>query len=206
MDGVLVDTTDLHYQSWVTALAPYDLPWSRGIFLQTFGRTNLAIIRTLFDNPSQDFIDELDNAKEIAFRSGIPGNVDLLPGVREWLDRFHSWGWSQAIVSSAPMANVDILIDETHIRTDFDALVSARDMPSKPDPAVFLEGSRRLGIPPARCIVFEDAPAGVEGAQRAGMKCVAVTTTHAADDLSEATLVVERLNQLTVEDLQKLMG
>ncbi len=206
MDGVLVDTTELHYRAWTEILKPYDIPWSREIFLNTFGWNNPAIIRVLFPHPSDEFINRLGEEKETAFRAGIPGNIDLLPGVRQWLERFHAWGWAQAIVSSAPMANVDALIDETGIRQDFQTLVSAWDMPSKPDPMVFLEGARRLGVSPAQSLVFEDAPAGVEGARRAGMKCIAVTTTHKADELTEATLVVPRLTDLKEEDVRKVMG
>ncbi len=206
MDGVLVDTTDLHYSAWTHILKPYDIPWSREIFLTTFGWNNPAIIRTLFDHPSDDFIRRLDDAKETAFRAGIPGHIDLLPGVRAWLERFHAWGWPQAIVSSAPMANVDALIDETGIRQDFETLVSAWGMPSKPDPMVFLEGAKRLGVPPERCIVFEDSPAGVEGARRAGMKCIAVLTTHTADELPGATLIVPLLTDLSETDVQQLFA
>ncbi len=208
MDGVLVDTTELHYQSWNAVLQPYDLGsiWSHDFFIRTFGWGNTAIINKMFNNPDEAFIDKLANEKEIAFRASIPDNVPLLPGVRDWLARFHSWGWPQAIVSSAPVENIDALIDETGIRGDFQALISATSMPSKPDPTVYLEGARRLGVPPARCIVVEDAPAGVEGANRAGMKSIAVATTRDAGQLTGATRVVNRLTDLTEEDVKQVIS
>lgn len=206
MDGVLVDTTDLHYRSWTVVLKDYDLDYSYEIFLRTFGMTNPAIIRTLFENPAQELVDSLGEAKERAFRQNIPGNVSLLPGVKGWLERFYAWGYPQAIVSSAPMENIQTLIDETGIREDFQALVSALEMPSKPNPAVFLEAARLLGVPPANCLVIEDAPAGVEGARRAGMQCIAVATTQEVAALQGATLVVERLDQLTPQQVKHLFG
>ena len=57
-------------------------------------------------------------------------------------------------------------------------------LPGKPQPAIFLEAARRIGVPPARCIVFEDAPFGIEAARRAGMRAVAICSTHRADELA----------------------
>ncbi len=206
MDGVLVDTTELHFQSWNDVLKSYDIDWSHDFFIRTFGWGNTAIINKMFDNPDEAFIKKLADQKEIAFRASIPGNVPLLPGAREWLDRFHSWGWPQAIVSSAPMENIDALIDETGIRHAFQALVSATAMPSKPDPMVYLEGAQRLGFSPAQSIVIEDAPAGIEGANRAGMKSIAVATTRDASQLTEATLVVHRLTDLKEADVKRIFA
>jgi beta-phosphoglucomutase-like phosphatase (HAD superfamily) len=80
------------------------------------------------------------------------------------------------------------------------------ELPGKPDPAVFLAAARDLGLSPARCLVVEDAVAGVEGARRAGMKCLAVTNTNPAALLSDADLVVDSLEELTPEAVERLIG
>ena len=204
MDGVLVDTGQVHYQAWSKVLEPYDIPYSWDIFAGTFGMTNQAIISDLFDRPSAEFIQEMDDEKERLFRANVPGNVREVPGARQWLQRFQAWGYPQAVCSSAPPANIETLLDEIGIRSCFQALVSASKMASKPDPAVFLTASRMLGVPPEQCIVIEDAPAGISGARRGGMKCVAVTTTSTAEYLQEADLVVRDLNELDEEQFLRL--
>lgn len=102
----------------------------------------------------------------------------------------------QAIASSAPQANIDALVDELGLRLYFDAIVSGFDLPGKPKPALFLKTARMLDLLPEQCIVVEDAVVGVEAAKRAGMKCVAVTTTNPAHTLKNADLVVESLKMI----------
>jgi HAD superfamily hydrolase (TIGR01509 family) len=196
MDGVLVDSGQVHYQAWKHVLEPYAIPYSWEIFAETFGMTNTAIITGLFANPTPDFIKKLDDEKERQFRANVPGNVKHIPGAWQWLERFKAWGYPQAICSSAPPANIETIVDEMNMRPFFAALVSAVKMASKPDPGVFLKAAEMLGTPPEDCIVFEDAPAGIEGARRAGMICVALTTTHLAKELQRADIVVRDLAEL----------
>jgi beta-phosphoglucomutase len=99
------------------------------------------------------------------------------------------------------MANVEVLVNETNIRSYFQVLVSANGKPSKPDPWVFLYAAQQIGVPPADCWVVEDAVTGVEAAHQAGMRCIAVTTTNTANALSAAEIVVDRLDQLSPDIL-----
>ena len=145
-----------------------------------------------------------EEEKERRFRESIRGRVQALPGVQLWLERFKAAAIPQAIASSAPQANIDAIVDELGFRSYFTALVSGGNMPGKPDPAVFLEAARLIGIPTERNVVIEDAVAGVEAARRAGMKCVAVTTTNPKDALTSAHLVVDRLDALSWEELERL--
>lgn len=205
MDGVIVDTTDLHYKFWIAVLPKYGIEFSKETFLTTFGMNNRAIINSLMDYPAADILEEISQKKEVWFRENVPGNVELLPGVREWLQRFKNWGFLQGIASSAPQANVSILVKETGISAYFDVLESAANLASKPDPAIFLKVANLLQTPIAQCLVIEDAPAGIEGARRAGIKCIAVTTTHPASELTGADLVVERLDRLTQPAVKQLL-
>jgi len=75
----------------------------------------------------------------------------------------------------------------------------------KPDPEIFLKAADKIGMPPARCVVFEDAVAGIQAARAAGMKVVAVTTTRKAEDLHEADIIVNQLNQLSTNAIAKLL-
>jgi HAD superfamily hydrolase (TIGR01509 family) len=154
--------------------------------------------------PETDRLAAISDRKEHLFRQAVRGNVEPLPGVRTWLARLAAEGVSQAIATSAPPANINVMVDEAGLRVYFDAIVSGFEMSAKPDPAVFLEAADCLGVAPDRCIVVEDAIAGVEAAKRAGMRCIAVTVTNPAEALQDADIVVERLDQLPEKAFERL--
>lgn len=200
MDGVLVNTGEFHYQAWSQTLAEREIPFTREQFQATFGMNNAGILEVILGQALEpDLVAAISDRKERLFRQAVKGHAHLLPGVRAWLDRLDGWGFRQAIASSAPPANIDALVDELGIRSYFAAIVSGFDLPGKPDPAVFLKTAGLIGVPPERCVVVEDAVAGVEAARRAGMKCVAVTTTNPAHALQGADIVVERLDALPLD-------
>jgi len=207
MDGVIVDTFDAHYNAWQQTFDELSQPFDIEMFRKTFGMNNRLILTTIFERDlSERFIQRVSDRKEILFRESIKGFAKLLPGVREWLNRFAELGIKQAVASSAPQANVDALLDELGIRGYFQAEAAGATLKGKPDPAVFLLAAQLLGVEPAHCLVIEDAVAGVEAACRGGMKCVAVQTTNPADKLSGADVVFKDLSQLNEETLQKLFN
>jgi HAD superfamily hydrolase (TIGR01509 family) len=205
MDGVLTSTGEFHFLAWSQTLADYDIPFSRDQFTATFGMNNAQILQILLgETADQVLVAKIGDKKEERFRQAVQGHARLLPGVSEWLNRFQGWGFRQAIASSAPPANIKVLVDDLGIRSFFDAVVSGADIPGKPDPAVFLNAARMIEVPPQRCVVIEDAIAGVEAAKRGGMKCVAVTTTNPPEALARADIVVERLDRLSVQAFKGL--
>lgn len=207
MDGVLIDSADCHYISWVNALRPYGVDYSRSQFNKTFGMNNQSIVESVFGEgfPDDEF-EKISNGKEAAYREAIHGRIELLPGVKTWLDRFQEYQIPQALASSAPMANIDAVLDETNIRAIFQAVVSAYGKAGKPDPWVFVEAGKRLGADPRRGIVIEDSPAGVLAAHRACYICIAVSSLLTPDESKTANLVVDRLDRVDFEDIEKLLG
>jgi HAD superfamily hydrolase (TIGR01509 family) len=187
LDGILIDTGEFHFQSWAETLAAHDIPYSRDLFRATFGMNNVGTLTHLVGQPpAAEFALLVDDQKETAFRAAIKGRAQPLPGVVQWLTYFKEHNIPQAIASSAPMANIDVLIDELGLRPMFSAVVSGSQMRGKPHPDVFLEAAKQLGLEPAQCAVVEDSVAGVMAAKRAGMGCVAVTNTNPAGVLKEA--------------------
>jgi HAD superfamily hydrolase (TIGR01509 family) len=132
------------------------------------------------------------------------GHVKILPGALTLLESIREENIPQAIGSSAPQKNIDAIVDELGLNNAFDALVSAAEMPGKPDPAVFLTAAEKIQAPAAQCIVLEDAIAGVEAARKAGMKCIAITSTNAASSLHAAHRIINRLDEISVRDLISL--
>jgi beta-phosphoglucomutase len=206
MDGVLVDTGEFHFQSWDAVLPAYGIPFSREFFRGTFGMNNAGILSILLgDKLTPELLAEISNQKEEQFRQAIRGHVQPLPGVLAWLERLQAASFRQGIASSAPLANIDTVVDELGLRDYFDAIVSGVDLPGKPEPALFLKVACSLGARPEHCVVVEDAVAGVEAAKRAGMHCIAVTTTNAAGALQAADVIVERLDALPADAFQRLL-
>ena len=207
MDGVLVDTAELHYQTWKATLAGYGIPFSRQLFNEFFGMNNEQTLTGILGRaPEPSFLQEVSDNKEDKFRKSIHTQVELYPGVRKLLQELQRAGVRQAIASSAPQENIDALVNELNMASFFQAIVSGCELKSKPDPATFLLAAERLGVNPQRCVVIEDALHGIEAARRAGMKCIAVATTNPVDLLSPADLVVERISELSAARILDLIN
>jgi HAD superfamily hydrolase (TIGR01509 family) len=207
MDGVLVDTGEFHFQAWSQTLAEFNIPFSWDLFRATFGMNNTGLMAYLLGRtPEPEFATQVSDHKERMFRQAIRGHAKPLPGALDWLDRLRAMGIKQAIASSAPPENINPLVDELDIRPYFKAIVSGFDIPGKPDPAVFLKAASEIDLPPQQCIVVEDAVAGVQAARQAGMRCIAVTTTNPAHALSDADIVVERLDMLPTNAFERLFN
>src|SRR5437870_10703356 len=176
VDGTLVDTAELHFQAWAKLAAEMGLPFTRGGFNSTFGWRNQEIIPKLFGIQTANEIAKLSDDKEKHYRSQARNGVALLPGARALLNGLHEAGFLQAIGSSAPRANLELILQLTGTAQFFAAVASMEDTSrGKPDPEVFLTAAGKLGVEPRRCLVVEDAPVGVQAAKAGGMKCIAVT-------------------------------
>jgi len=206
MDGTLLDSAEYHWLAWREALAAEGFDLTRAQFASTFGQRNDTILRATFgpDLPLGE-VDRIAGVKEARYRELVKTHgIDALPGVRRCLDRLNAGGWRQAVASAAPRLNVETILDALNIADCFDAIVSAEDVQrGKPDPQVFLLAAERLGVSPARCIVLEDAPAGIEGARRAGMRSIGVLSTHAS---LRADLTVRTLDELPDDTFERLLS
>lgn len=211
VDGTLVDTAELHFQAWAAMAREMNKPFSRADFAATFGRRNPEIINQLFGHTFTDQeIADLGERKEDLYRSAAQSGVELLPGARTLLEGLHAAGIPQAIGSSAPRKNLELILRLTRTEPFFAAVVSSEDTQrGKPDPQVFLVAAQKLDVPPPRCLVFEDAVAGVQAAHAGGMKCIAVrfVAHHAEVALRQAGAdrVVTSLEQVSVQDVRDLL-
>jgi HAD superfamily hydrolase (TIGR01509 family) len=204
---VLVDTGEIHYQSWLAVLANYGIEYDRETWQRTFGMNNDGTLLVLTGGKlPPEVAAEIVARKEQLFREAVRDVAEPLPGVVAWLTRLNKRGYRQGIASSAPQANIDVLIERLGIADRFDVIVSGAEMPPKPDPAVFLTVAAQIDVPPRRCVVVEDAQAGVEAARRAGMRCIAVTTTNPAEALQTADVIVDRLDELPDDVFEWLLG
>jgi len=211
VDGTLVDTAELHFQAWVALAREINKPFTRADFAGTFGWRNPEIIPKLFGSEYDEMrIAQLGNRKEDLYRAEAEKGVSLLPGVRPLLDAVGAAGAGQAIGSSAPRRNIELILEITQTGPCFSAIVAMEDTRrGKPDPEVFLLGAKKLGIAPDRCIVMEDAPVGIQAAKAAGMKAIGITFVahHPVEKLlaAGADLVLSSLQEIDVTRLQEML-
>jgi beta-phosphoglucomutase len=213
MDGTLVDTAELHFEAWTAVTKKWNLSFSRAHFNATFGQRNPEVLRHVYGNRLSDKeIAELARQKEEQYRAACRRHgVEPLPGARAILASLHQAGLKQAIGSSAPRPNLDLILQLTKLASYFDALVSMEDTQrGKPDPQVFLIAAERLNVSPIRCVVMEDAVAGVQAAKAGGMKCIAVDFVghhgEAALRKAGADLVVKSLEKVGVDSIRQLFS
>ena len=208
-DGVIIDSSRQHEESWERLALELNAPLPADHFKVGFGRKNEWIIPNLL-NWSQDKeeIHRLSLRKEALYREiVVERRLEALPGVAEFLQRLKSAGVPTCVGSSTHRENIDTIIGVLGFADYFGGIVTAEDVShGKPDPEVFLKGAAKTGCAPAQCIVFEDAYAGIEAARAGGMKVVGVATTHPASALQMTDRVVERLDELTVADLETLIS
>jgi beta-phosphoglucomutase family hydrolase len=200
-DGVIIDSSCAHRESWELLAVHEGRVLPQGYFERGFGLRNESIIPKILgwtDDARE--IAEIAERKEALYREIISARgIEPLPGVRGFLHMLREHGIPCAIGSSTPLLNITCALGMCKIEGTFSAIVAAEDVSrGKPDPEVFLLAARRLDVVPERCIVFEDALAGIAAARAGNMKVVAVTTTTPASRLSHADLVVARLDTLTV--------
>jgi beta-phosphoglucomutase len=123
--------------------------------------------------------------------------------VRRWLGRLRDTGWRQAVASSAPPANIEVIIEVLGLEDLFDGWVSAEEVAhGKPAPDVFLLAAQKLGVAPHRAVVVEDAPAGVEAGRRGGMRTVGIASLARS---LHADIVVRSLDELDDDAFERLV-
>ncbi len=151
---------------------------------------------------SPQTIEQVARRKEEDYRQQVrAGGLELLRGVADWLDRLRAGGWRQAIGSSAPPENLELVLEVTHTRPYFERVISGADVArGKPDPEVFLAAATSLQVPPERCVVVEDAPDAVEGARSARFRTVGVRRASASAEIG-----VDSLDELSEDAFDRLV-
>jgi HAD superfamily hydrolase (TIGR01509 family) len=197
MDGVIVDSEPYSMQALVDILRQYGVEPTENDLRRSYGR-----------RVRDDFVDyfsrygvtaDVDTAiahKHARYYHLAAGHLQPFPGVMSLLKHLRHCGYHLALASSGDRVKVAFGMQALGLNGVFEAIVSGDDVThSKPDPEIYLTAAQRLGVPPAACIAIEDAPAGVEAAKRAGMRCIAVTNSVGREQLHKADLIIDSLER-----------
>ena len=169
-DGTLADTMPAHYRAWTAMLGRHGIPFTEERFYELGGVPTAQIIRILSAETGVPVahVDAMVAEKEAAFLANIHAIAPLEAVVA--VAAAYRGRLPLAVASGGYRETITRTLDQLGIRGWFDALVTAEDTARhKPEPDVFLEAARRLGVPAAACVVFEDTDIGLEAARRAGM-------------------------------------
>ena len=205
LDGVIIDSGEEHRKAWQRLAQETGVPFTDEQFWATFGKRNDAIIPPIWGSLSAERVSELADRKEAYFREFVRETIAPLPGAIELLSALHDAGYAQALASSTPVENIQLINEVLGLDRYLSVFVSGEMVPhGKPAPDVFLKAAEELGIEPARCLVIEDAVAGVEAAHAGGMRCIAVAGHRDLPGLRQAELMVKDLTEVAVEKIRHL--
>jgi beta-phosphoglucomutase len=206
VDGVLTDTVEHHYQSWVRLAQEEGLPLAADFKDQIRGLTRPMSLRLFLagrETP-EAVAEDYQRRKNEYFREWLDQltEADLLPGVAALMDELCRAGIPIAIGSASRNAR------EVVRRLGIDGYIAAYAdghsvERSKPAPDVFLEAARLIGVDPAGCVVVEDAEVGIEAAHAAGMRVIGVGP---AERLGDADIVVDTLAELTLDIIRRSLS
>jgi beta-phosphoglucomutase len=201
LNGTMIDDMQFHLKAWYHIMNDElgaHLSWE-AVKKEMYGK-NSEVLERVFGKGrfTLEEMNELSIEKEKRYQREYIDHLRLIPGLQPFLEKAHALKIPMAIGSAAIMFNIDFVLDNLNIRHFFSAIVSADDVQhSKPHPETYLKAARHLGIAPQNCLVFEDAPKGVEAAQNANMPAVVLTLLHEQEDFAQYNNIVQYIKDYT---------
>ena len=201
IDGVLIDSYRAHLQSWQQVAHRYGREMTEESFSSTFGRTSREIIRALWNELalSEEEIESFDQEKEAAFREIVTTDYPWMAGAEDLIAALFGAGYRLAVGSSGPKENVQLMLSQLTEREWITSAISGSDVTyGKPHPEVFELAAKKIDVSPNRCVVIEDATAGITAANAAGMVSIGLASTgHRREEYAEANHLVAHLSELS---------
>lgn len=195
LNGTIIDDMHFHARAWESILNKdlgANLTYDQ-VVLQMYGK-NAELLERVFGKGyfTQEEMERISIEKEKRYQEEFRPYLKLIDGLDDFLEKAYQDGIKMAIGSAAIPFNIDFILDNLNLRKYFGAVVSADDVTtSKPDPETFVKGAQILNVTPEKCLVFEDAPKGIEAAENAGMDALCITTLHPEEDFKQYNNVVK---------------
>ncbi|MFA6295995.1 MAG: HAD family phosphatase [Patescibacteria group bacterium] len=207
MNGVIINDEAIHELAFKEVCKKYN------IILTSQGYKDLCMGKT----DEQGFIEiikkyKLDNVKisnlveqkSTKYLELIPKNIKSYPGVIDLIKKLHK-KFILALASSSSRQEIEMVLNYFKIKKLFKIIISADDISkSKPDPEPYLLTTKKINQKPENCLVIEDSKSGIMSAKRAGMKCIAITTTHNEKELVGADVIINKFSEITEKMIQNV--
>jgi beta-phosphoglucomutase len=186
LNGTMIDDMPFHIKAWHRIVNELGANLTlEQVKKECYGKNHDLLDRIFPGRFSMEEKDRMSIEKEKQYQQEYRPHLKLLIGLDVFLEKAKANNIKMAVGSAAIQFNIDFVLDGLNIRHYFDAIVSADDVVnSKPDPETFLKCADKLHIAYQNCLVFEDAPKGVEAAANAGMPCAVLTTMHEQEDFA----------------------
>ncbi len=203
MDGVLVVNMHVHELAFYEFGKRHGVEITREFFYEKIcGNTNQRIMPMIFGAISEEEIERLSSEKETIYRELYTPQLELAKGLQFFLDKLYAQQIPMAIASNAPVENVEFVVNALGLEKYFQIILHVASVAKpKPAPDMFLKAAELMGTKPANCVVFEDAPSGIRSAKEAGMKTVALLTTHTKEEFASVDRFIDHFEELDFETI-----
>ena len=206
MDGVISDTEKFHLFIDEKLIREHGIELRVGELKRYSGVLANEIFKDVFDRAGKTVnVEKISDEKWEQLNEYAKGKINPIEGVVELIKALKDMNFKLVVASSSRQDFIKLVLSELNIREFFDSISSGYEVNlGKPNPAVFLLAAKKLGVQPQECVVIEDAPNGVRAAKNAGMKCIAITTNHAREELREADKIIDSFGELSPDEIIKL--
>ena len=202
LDGTVAGSIQPDIAAWEKLFREFNKEFTINIYKEFSGMTGKSIIVKYLEQVPEK-ADKLQDKKEEYFMAfADTQGIAEVPGVRELIQKLKEANFKIGLATAATRDKVDSVLEQINLTEQFESIVTANDVTQgKPHPEPFLKAAEALGTSAEECVVFEDAPNGIRAAKAAGMKCVAITTTHYKEELLEADIIIDNFSNLDISIL-----
>ena len=207
LDGTLIDNNAYHIEAFRAFYDKIGKPFTIEEYKQHInGRVNREIFNYVFNTTlSPEQSEAYSNENEALYRELYAEHIKLVNGLIGFLKELEEAKIPKAIATSGIMSNINFMFEHVPIKNYFYSVIDSTQITQgKPHPEIFLKAAISVNAVPSNCIAFEDSVAGIYSAKAAGMKVIALTTTHTAEDMKEADLIIEDYTEISLTKLREL--
>jgi len=209
MDGVICHTNPFHAKAFDQVFKKRGLRPSLEAYADhMYGKSNSYIFSHFLGRKIEgDELFELEDEKEGLFREIYADHIEPIGGYLDFLDDLKANGFETAVATSAPRANMDLIIDKLEIRKQMGSALGSEDVNQhKPNPEIYLTSASNLKVEKDQCVVFEDSYSGISAAINAGMKVVGVLSSHEIGELPTCDMYISDYTAIKAADIIKLIA
>lgn len=209
LDGTLINNNPYHIEAWKVFYNKIGKPFSKQEYTKNInGRINRDIFNYIFNTTlSPDLIEVYSNEKEALYRELYKPHIKPINGLIDFLDELENEKILKAIATSGLAPNINFMFEHVPIKKYYANVIDASQITNgKPHPEIFLKAAASVNADAKRCVAFEDSVAGIRAAKAAGMKVIGLTTTHTAEEVHEADLVITDYTEISLTKLRELQS